>query len=210
MKKCRCPWCGTECIPAIDKVFQRRRWQGDAGVCPACHRSYCSKQKESAFPILYVLAVLLLCVPAFLTREPLWLMAMGAGVVSIPFAVLLYGLPRAVLVRYENGVELPVDSYFRADLAPLPDRERVPRLLDGDVLALCFDPSGRQPDSAVYPCTLQEIRAGKNGNSGAGIAFLQIKDIPPRFLCVGQGFTLIRQGNPVARGTFVRRLDEQE
>ena len=100
MKKCRCPWCGTECIPAIDKVFQRRRWQGDAGVCPACHRSYCPKQKESAFPILYVLAVLLLCVPAFLTREPLWLMAMGAGVVSIPFAVFLYGLPRAVLVRY--------------------------------------------------------------------------------------------------------------
>ena len=166
MKKCRCPWCGTECIPAIDKVFQRRRWQGDAGVCPACHRSYCPKQKESAFPILYVLAVLLLCVPAFLTREPLWLMAMGAGVVSIPFAVLLYGLPRAVLVRYENGVELPVDSHFRADLAPLPDRERVPRLLDGDVLALYFDPSGRQPDSAAYPCILQEIRAGKNGNSG--------------------------------------------
>ncbi len=66
-------------------------------------------------------------------------MAMGAGVVFHPLSLfLLYGLPRAVLVRYENGVELPVDSYFRADLAPLPDRERVPRLLDGDVLAFVF------------------------------------------------------------------------
>ena len=85
MKKCRCPWCGTECIPAIDKVFQRRRWQEMPAFVPPVTVPTAPKQKESAFPILYVLAVLLRVFLPSLTREPLWLMAMGAGVVSIPF-----------------------------------------------------------------------------------------------------------------------------
>lgn len=210
MKKCHCPWCGAACIPAYEKAFVRRRWHGDANTCPACHREHVPKRRESLFPIVYILAVLLLCIPAVITRDALWLVPMAVGIASIPPVILLYGLPRAVLVRYENGGEQIVESQFRADLAPLSRGGRAPRILEGDVLAIRFDHPGGDPERALYPSILQDFHPEKEGIRSIGLVFLPKEDVPSRYLSVGQSFTVVRNGRPTARGTLTRALGERD
>ena len=58
-------------------------------TCPSCHRPYISKGKGSPILILYLVAVLLLFIPAAITRETWWALLIVAGMCGfVPMSLL--------------------------------------------------------------------------------------------------------------------------
>ncbi len=193
-------------------------------TCPSCHRPYASKAKGSLVLVFYAVAVLLLFIPAAITRDREWGLLILAGMCGFVPMSLLFQLPTTVLVRYEDEQEMRLESQFRADLRPLvkPGRKSKPRFLDGEVLALQPDsmdggpapdrPHGKEQgsDAGVYPCIIQHFRAEKDGVRNVGLVFLHREEIPSHHLEMGQTFSLIRHGRPVAKITLLSHLEETD
>ena len=185
-------------------------------TCPSCHRPYISKGKGSPILILYSAAVFLLFIPAAITQERWWALLIVAGMCGFVPMSLLFELPGAVLVRYEDEQEMRLESQFRADLRPLarPGRKRRPRILEGEVLALQPEQDEKEPadrsEPVVYPCMLQNFHPEKDGVRNVGLVFLHKEEVPSYCLAIGQTFSAIRHGRPVAKITLLSHLEETD
>lgn len=71
------------------------------------------------------------------------------------------------------------------------------------------EPADRS-EPVVYPCMLQNFHPEKDGVRNVGLVFLHKEEVPSYCLAIGQTFSAIRHGRPVAKITLLSHLEETD
>ncbi len=211
-KRYRCPACGEACVTRIQRVYESGRMNRISGVfgtsCSSCGHLFVSSPRYpgkwlTVWSLAELLPLLLFILLAYLVT-PLMLCGFVLYMVLYTAVILPWRISRTTgLTQYDQEARRPVKPEPNVRLALDMTGERIENL---DIYGLRFEKQTRNARfREVFTDGLVPVIFYRDGPRESGpwkAALLKPEYIPSDLLAVGAAFTIVDNGEMIAKGTI--------